>query len=302
MDSQFTWDSLLKLSSVNDYLETCRIAGVGPSGLICKCDRAITALRYVQMTTVSPRDAATTSEIKNAIDRLERWKVPLRKARKRQDVPRMAEGREQHYDLTRLTAITKCTTMWQEFEQISSSATRRPLSTTELRVATAAMAATILFNSAQRPSAIMGLTIDEVDRRRWSDGVWVMSVREHKTREKGPAMLTLSPEDLDRLMDYIKHIRVQIDPTGALPQILLKPGTPPQPYTSLQPLLKFLETRYNVTIPSATKYRKAVASKAAAKCTDTEVSSIAQSMSHSMQILSGTTTNSDSCKSLQDTH
>ena len=69
-------------------------------------------------------------------------------------------------------------------------------------MATAAIAATILFNNAQRPSAIMGLTIDEVDKKRWSDGVWVMSVKDHKTREKGPAMVTLPTDDMDRLSEH----------------------------------------------------------------------------------------------------
>ena len=56
----------------------------------------------------------------------------------------------------------------------------------------------------------------------------------------------------------------------------MKPGTPPTPYTSLQPLLNLLEARYSIKVPSATDFRNAV------KCTDTEVTTIAKSMSHSI--------------------
>ena len=54
-------------------------------------------------------------------------------------------------------------------------------------------------------------------------------------------------------------------------------------HQTLQPLLRMLETRYSIKVPSATDYGKAVASKAALKCTDKEVTTLAKSMSHSIQ-------------------
>ena len=175
--------------------------------------------------TVNPRDAATLAKITNAVERIERWKVPLRKERKKIDAPRQFEESEQHYDLATLTAITKCKKMWQDFESIQSTATKRPLTVSEIRVATAAVAVTMLFSSAQRPSAILGVTIDEVENKRWRDGVWIISVRQHKTSEKGPAMITLTQEDMNRLSQYVDNVRQQMDPTAVATQAWYTPNT-----------------------------------------------------------------------------
>ena len=99
---------------VREYIEVCRTAGVGPSGLISKCDRAITALRYVQLVTMSPRDAATLAEITHAVARIELWKTSLRKE-KRLDAPRLVEEKEQDHDLSKLTSITRCTQIWVDY-------------------------------------------------------------------------------------------------------------------------------------------------------------------------------------------
>ena len=111
----------------------------------------------------------------------------------------------------------------------------------------------------------MGLTLEEVEKRRLRD-VWVLAVKHHKMSEKGLAMVTLDRQDLQHLLKYIDNIRPQVDPTGQVEQVLVKPGTPPQALTSLQPLLKHLEATYQMRVPTATAYRKAVASMAAQRC------------------------------------
>ena len=52
---------------------------------------------------------------------------------------------------------------------------------THLKICTAATAAVMMYESVQRPSAIMGLTVIEYSRAAFVDGVWVILVEEHKT-------------------------------------------------------------------------------------------------------------------------
>lgn len=78
----FNWSNLLKLKEMREYLDRCHSAKIGPDGLVTKCDRLITALRYYKMELVDNTDGSTRSEIDHAIDRVDAWRKSYRKLKK----------------------------------------------------------------------------------------------------------------------------------------------------------------------------------------------------------------------------
>ena len=72
----------------------------------------------------------------------------------------------------------------------------------------------LLFNNAQRPGAVMGDTLAEFDKVKVTQGVFVMSVKEHKTSTSGLARLTMTKEDYERVTKYVNTVTRQLDLEG----------------------------------------------------------------------------------------
>ena len=103
----------------------------------------------------------------------------------------MAKDADKEWDLAELTAVVRCEDMWEDFQKtVATSAQSRP-SDSDLKSATAAILAMLLFGSAQCPGAVLGATIDEYMAATQYEDVWVVSVKEHKTTKMGPARLTM---------------------------------------------------------------------------------------------------------------
>ena len=122
--------------------------------------------------------------------------------KRRKESLSQAEERERKYDIDTLTTITCHTKMWKDFNNNITKARQQPLKD-EHRLCTAAIAPMLLFNNAQRPGAVMGDTLPEFDKVKVTQGVFVMSVKEHKTSTSGPARLTMTKEDYKRVTKYV---------------------------------------------------------------------------------------------------
>ena len=255
---------------------------MGPSGIITKIDRAITALKFIKYEKTTPSHSERVSEISHAIDRLTTWKPAYRKLRKQADAPRLAEEAESaNYNFQKIEKVLHNDQLWIDYFRIIHRSKHAAISDGDIKMATAAVAVTFLYNSCQRPSAVAGLTLKELDERRPREDVWVLSVANHKTAMKGPAHLTLDQDGMDRVDAYVRHVRPQIDPTEAYDTVLLLPGC--KPVKHLSNLTKLLEKEYKIEVPTATKIRKAVARQVSQECDETTVNKVAASMSHSIQ-------------------
>ena len=104
-----------------------------------------------------------------------------------------------------------------------------------------------------------GLTLQELERKRVSGDVWVLSVANHKTAAKGPARLTLDDEGTQRLEMYVNYVRPQIDHLNTLNNVLLVAG--PSPIRKMSNLTRHLSSAYHIPVPTSTKVRKAVAKR-----------------------------------------
>ena len=108
--------------------------------------------------------------------------------------------------------------LWSNFEKTAQDGRNATLSDEQLTTATTAMAVVLLYSSVQRPSAVSGLTLNELKKARPVGDVWVLSVASHKTAVKGPARLTLDETNMDRLNDYVDYMTTDGPPAeGATP-------------------------------------------------------------------------------------
>ena len=284
----FSWDHLLDGPKMLEYLELCKRAGTGPSGLISKCDRIITALTFVRLQKTAPDAVRRQEEIRTTIDRISRWKKPLRTERQKERVAQMVRREddedEEQEDSDDEEAIFKCARIWGDLERWTDRAEDGfELHNKDKVMATAAVAALLLFRSYQRPGAVMGATLEEYGKARQVDGVLVITVVAHKTAAQGPARLTIEDPKEQLLLDrYVTHIRPQIG--GGLS--LLRLPTPEggsRRLDTLGPLFDLIEKRYKVKVRTATEVRKSVATRVAKQCSEVERRAVAKHLSHSAE-------------------
>ena len=53
----------------------------------------------------------------------------------------------------------------------------------------------LIFDNASRPGALSNMTLDEYSRVVFKDGGYVISVKKHKTKHKGPAHIAFSAKN-----------------------------------------------------------------------------------------------------------
>ena len=62
------------------------------------------------------------------------------------------------------------------------------------------------------------MTLDEYSRVVFKDGGYVISVKKHKTKHKGPAHIALSAKNFKWLNTYLNKFRNQLDGIGTTPK------------------------------------------------------------------------------------
>ena len=179
----FSWE----MSTTNEYLQLFSDTGVQHDELVTKCDRVITALLR--------RSQKIRATIEASIDRVTAWKRQWQKQ----------EGKGKEYNLAQsmedISGHKNPQQLWDDFHQHASS-----VQDSELKLCTAAADAVLLYQSVQRPSAIMGFTMDEFAIMTYmpDERVLVPLVAEHKTGRQGPALLTVSSKQKSNLDAYIE--------------------------------------------------------------------------------------------------
>ena len=214
--------------------------------------------------------SACVSDIQTLKQRITTWKQSYykRKALKRA----MKESSPDVLHPTAVTAITSHTPMWEDFLRIVKDARKkRIVSQDDLTLCTAMVAATLLIESCQRPSAVTGVTVEEYNRCTNEDGVVVIKVLSHKTMRHGPAMLTITPLHKHHIDKYLHYIRPLMDPFGKSTKLVVLPGNKE---VVVNRLLRKLSTRYDVQVPTATEVRKAMSTAATSECSERDIATL----------------------------
>ena len=69
----------------------------------------------------------------------------------------------------------------------------------------------LIFDNASRPGALSNMTLHEYSKVVFKDGGYVISVKKHKTKHKGPAHIALSTKNFKWLNTYLNKFRNQLD-------------------------------------------------------------------------------------------
>ena len=135
-----------------------------------------------------------------------------------------------------MRAVINSPELWRK--STVAKARKEQLTAKDITDTTATMAITLLYSSVQRPSAVAGLMLRELEQRTPRDGVWVMSMADHKTAAAGPARLSLDQDKMSKLLEYVTAIRPHIDESE---KVLLLPG--PAPIQNVANLARRLEQK-----------------------------------------------------------
>ena len=125
----------------------------------------------LQLQQTPPNNAPKQAEIASAVERIKLWKPTLRKIKQKKQSISMAEQKDTKYDLAQLTSITSHAQMWRDFDRIIRKARENRITKEEHKLCTSALSALLLFNSAQRPGAVMGVKLVEFEQTEVSTGV-----------------------------------------------------------------------------------------------------------------------------------
>ena len=170
--------------------------------------------------------------------------------------------------------------MWDDYDKIIKRASKgKQVDYPSLTLATAIVCATLMLESCQRPSAVTGVTLKEFKCASEQQGVTVIKVKSHKTMRHGAAMLTLTSNRMTKINSYVKHVRPLIDPFGRSKKLLVLPG---EKEVVVGRLMKKLSGEYDVTVPTATSLRKAMATAATSQCSEREIRTLSTQLSHSI--------------------
>ena len=112
--------------------------------------------------------------------------------------------------------------------------------------------------------------------------IYVVSVVEHKTTQRGPAKLMFNPEMHSRALKYRELIRPLLTVTrGDVPFFFVLPNS--QPIDKITNVARILQRRLGIDIPTATMVRKMGATAVARNCSEKEQHLVARQMNHDMQ-------------------
>lgn len=284
----FSWDNLLRIDKMREYLKKCSEAGVRADGLVTKCDRLITALTYYQMERVDPRDASTWSEVQHTIHRVDGWRKTYRK--QKQELRTLstartleAESEDEGRTEEEVKMVLTNDDIWSDFDSLVQTAQEgESIETSDLTLMTAAIGAILLLESCQRSGAISGATLHEYRSAKKQGEVWVMTVYSHKTQRHGPARVAVGDKFKPRIDNYVRYIRPLCDPFERTETLLSLPGG--KPVSKLNSILHRLGDHYGIYIPTGTQLRKHTARACALKGTERERVLLSNTMSHTVDV------------------
>ena len=131
---------------------------------------------------------------------------------------RKQEFLESPGSLQEVTDFAECSRLWQKYDSvvaaIKNGETVPPRDCNFCTVAVA-VAALFCFFSRQRAGAVENCTLKEYHssvKAKNLDGSFgiIISVKRHKTAQKGPANLVLAEEHLEKLLSYVETVMTHV--------------------------------------------------------------------------------------------
>ena len=144
------------------------------------------------------------------------------------------------------------------------------------------IAATMIFNNAQRPGVVRHMTIAEYESRECIDDNMIIRVLNHKTAtSRGPASIVITAHLEGMINKYLKYIRNTIVPqTNDLKENLFLTYAGNE-FKKISESIQSVASKFDIFTPSASVHRKVIASEGRQCLDERGMRTLASHMAHS---------------------
>ena len=279
---KLTWTSLTNKANLLSFFERLAALEVGAEGRLTKMERLGDAFRYMRFcihSKPSPDSAAKLADIDAAELSLGQWKTVLRRSKKQLNMTRLERASNELPSFDIVSKVVDSKKLERVFGSIVEEVKAgREVEEEDLKLAMAAVAIPLMFQSSSRPGAVANMTMAEFERGSEAEDLYIVSVSEHKAGISGTAKLMFSPTLLDRAQQYLQYIRPALVVDDDITYVFVLPG--PRPIAKISNLSRFLSSKLGVSVPSATSVRKIGTTAVARACSKVELSIVPRQMNH----------------------
>ena len=257
------------------FIDQIKEIGVGPEGQLTKLERLCDCYEYLRKTRGEDDDLMKAiSGIQSDVNR---WKKTLRGEKQKLVVQRLEKTSDMELTLESITSVVDCEELWVSFSNTIDRIKRREeVTNTDLKLAMSCVMLCVKLKSMQKPGAVCNCTIEEYRAVRFTNGAYVIKVKEHKTSQLGTAKLTMDPVLMNRLRFYFKYIRPCLaEPGKDSDRLFILPGS--VPITKFSNIESFVK---RLNIPTSTMARKIATTCAARSLGESANTLITAQMSH----------------------
>lgn len=157
------------------------------------------------------------------------------------------------------------------------------ISTEQYNLVIGFLAAKIIYANAQRPGVVQYMEIEEFEARTKEGSMSVIHISHHKTANShGPARVVINEATCELLQKYYVHIRTNMvakQKEFAQRFFLSASGAE---FRKITETLQQLASKYNITLPTPTTYRKVIETAAQKELPADKAALVQKHMSHSM--------------------
>ena len=156
------------------------------------------------------------------------------------------------------------------------------ISTEQYNLVIGFLAAKIIFANAQRPGVVQYMEMEEFDNKTKEGTMFVIHISHHKTATShGPARVVINETTSEMLRKYYDNIRMKMVANNDefSKRFFLTPSG--SEFRKITETLQQLASKYSISLPTPTTFRKVIETAAQKKLPADRASSIQKHMSHS---------------------
>lgn len=270
----------VKLLQYFEYLRSC----IQAEGILTKMERMSDLLKYLKISSPDPELHGRIASINET---LTQWKVTLRREKKKKAIERNEALSNSKIDMKVVQTFINNEDMWSKFDEIIEKCKKlQPPSFEDKKFCSAVVMISTLYESWQRPGAVRNVTLSQFHAGtvESDDGVYIVSVTEHKTGIGGTAKLMFNTVLKGKVMDYINYIRCASLEQDNEDNDYLFLSADGKQYAKISNTTRYLSNYLKINLPSATSLRKGGATAAAEQCSDKDVRLVTRQLAHDPRV------------------
>ena len=278
------WKNLTNRKGLLTYFEWLSSIDVGSSGRLTKMERCGDGFKYMRFCLHNgkkgPEEMALLSDIDAAEGTLGQWKTVLRRDKKRLNTLRLERDSNELPGLEVVSRVVDNADLENMFENVLEEVKHGSVDEEKLKLAVATVAIPAMLQSAARAGAVINVTLTEFEEGMEEDGVFVVSVTNHKTNIQGTCKLMFDAKLLARTNLYLEYIRPALG-AEKVPNLFVLPNA--KPIQKISNLSRLLEAKLKFPVPSSTKVRKISTTAVARNCSKETLSLVSKQLNHDAQ-------------------